>query len=60
VELSGKPRSAQELAAKELFEKHGDGLRKYRNTLGLAIQSSEQIEILRRSVRYLMAADNLI
>jgi hypothetical protein len=42
-----------------LFEKHGDGLRKYRNGLGLAIPSSDQIEILRRSVRYLMAAEQV-
>jgi hypothetical protein len=59
LEFSGKPRAAQELAAKELFEKHGDGLRKYRNGLGLAVPSSDQIEILRRSVRYLMAAEQV-
>jgi hypothetical protein len=59
LEFSGMPRAAQELAAKELFEKHGDGLRKYRNGLGLAIPSSDQIEILRRSVRYLMAAEQV-
>ncbi len=59
LEFSGKPRAAQELAAKELFEKHGDGLRKYRNGLSLAVPSSDQIEILRRSVRYLMAAEQV-
>ena len=59
LEFSGKQRAGQELAAKELFEKHGDGLRKYRNGLGLAVPSSDQIEILRRSVRYLMAAEQV-
>jgi hypothetical protein len=59
LEFSGTPRAAQEATAKELLEKHGDTLRRYRNGLGLAVPSSDQIEILRRSVRYLMAAEQV-
>lgn len=59
LEFSGTPRVSQETTAKELLEKCGDKLRQYRNGLGLAIPAADQIEILRRSVRYLMAAEQV-
>ncbi|MBI2988835.1 MAG: DUF499 domain-containing protein [Deltaproteobacteria bacterium] len=59
LEFSGKPKADQEAAAKELLEKCGDKPRQYRNGLGLAIPAPDQIEILRRSVRYLMAAEQV-
>ncbi|MBI4329820.1 MAG: DUF499 domain-containing protein [Chloroflexi bacterium] len=59
LEFGGKPRAAQEEDAKVLLEKSGDKPRQYRNGLGLAVPSSDQIEILRRSVRYLMAAEQV-
>ena len=44
-------------------EKHvkiyGSGPRKHRNGLGLAVPAAEQIEILRRSVRYLLAIEHV-
>jgi hypothetical protein len=47
--------SGREAAAKEIFENCGSSPRKYRNGLGLAVPAAEQIEILRRSVRYSLA-----
>src|SRR3990172_3300877 len=59
LEFGGIPRAAQEATAKELLEKCGDKPRQYRNGLGLAIPAADQIEILRRSVRYVMAAEQV-
>jgi hypothetical protein len=52
-------RSGREAAAKEIFENYGDAPRKYRNGLALAVPAAEQIEILRRSVRYLLAMEHV-
>jgi len=59
LEFGGKPKSSQEEKAKEFFEKHGDRPRKFRNGLGLAVPSDDQIEVLRRSVRYLLAIEQV-
>lgn len=52
-------RSGREAAAKEIFENYGSSPRKYRNGLGLAVPAAEQIEILRRSVRYMLAIEHV-
>src|SRR5271157_675850 len=52
-------RTGREAAAKEIFENYGNSPRKYRNGLGLAVPAAEQIEILRRSVRYLLAIEHV-
>jgi hypothetical protein len=54
-----EPRPAQESQAKELFEKYGDKPRNYRNGLGLAVPAADQIEVLRSSVRYLVAIERV-
>lgn len=59
LEFGGMPKTWQEDKAKEFFEKYGDKPRKYRNGLGLAIPSDDQIETLRRSVRYLLAIEQV-
>jgi len=59
LEFGGKPKSWHEAKAKEFFEKYGDRPRKFRNGLGLAIPSDDQIEVLRRSVRYLLAIEQV-
>jgi len=59
LEFGGKPRAEQEALARELLEKYGDKPRKYRNGLGLAVPAADQIEILRRSVRYLLAIEQV-
>ncbi len=55
-ELAGRPRDQLEGVARDLLQKCGDKPRNYRNGLGLAIPAGEQVEILRRAVRYLIAA----
>ena len=57
--FSGKPRAEQEAIARDLLEKCGDRPRNFRNGLGLAIPANEQVEILRRAVRYLLAAEGV-
>jgi hypothetical protein len=59
LEFATEPRNAQETAAREFFEKYGDKPRTYRNGLALVIPSAEQVEILRRSVCYLMAEEGV-
>src|SRR5690606_1654119 len=59
LEFGGKPRAWQEARAKEFFEKYGDIPRKFRNGMALAIPSDDQIEVLRRSVRYLLAIEQV-
>jgi len=59
LEFGGLPEAAREEKAKEFFEKYGDKPRKFRNGLALAIPSDDQIEVLRRSVRYLLAIEQV-
>lgn len=59
LEFAAKPKAGQEAQAKELFEKHGEKPRGYRNGLGLAVPSGDQVESLRRSVRYLVAIEQV-
>jgi len=59
LEFGGQPAAWQEKRAKEFFEQYGDRPRKFRNGLGLAIPSDDQIEILRRSARYLLAVEQI-
>jgi len=59
LEFGGKPKSGQEAQGKDLLEKYGEKPRQYRNGLGLAVPSGDQIESLRRSVRYLMATEQV-
>src|SRR5207247_727259 len=51
--------TGREAAAKGIFESCGSSPRKYRNGLGLAVPAAEQIEILRHSVRYLLAIEHV-
>ena len=51
--------AGREAAAKEIFETYGSSPRKYRNGLGLAVPAADQIESLRRSVRYLLAIEHV-
>ncbi len=59
LEFGGRPKASREAQAKELLEKYGDKPRQYRNGVGLAIPTADQIEILRRAVRYLMAVEQV-
>ena len=59
LEFAGEPRNAQESTAKGFLEMHGDKPRTYRNGLALVIPSADQVEILRRAVRYLIAEEGV-
>jgi hypothetical protein len=59
LEFAAKPSSEQVSVAKSLLEKFGEKPRCYRNGLGLAIPAGDQVEILRRAVRYLLAIEGV-
>jgi hypothetical protein len=59
LSFGGKTRAEQAMDARELVEKFGDRPRNFRNGVGLAIPSADHIEALRRSVRYLMAIEQV-
>lgn len=59
LEFRGEPKSAQEATAKQYFEQYGDRPRKFKNGLGLAVPADDQIEVLRRSTRYLLAVEQV-
>ncbi len=55
LEFGSKPGCTKEEEAIEYFEKASGGPRNFRNGLGLAVPSEDQVEILRRAVRYLVS-----
>jgi hypothetical protein len=59
LEFGTKTSKEQESTARELFEKHGTGPRKFRNGIGLAIPASDQAEVLRKEVRYIVAIERV-
>ena len=59
LEFGAETKSEQQKIGKELLEKYGDKPRQFRNGLGLAIPTSDQIEVLRRAVRYLVAIERV-
>ena len=58
-EFGSKAGSTREAEALEYFEKAGSKPRSYRNGVGLAVPAGEQMEILRRAVRYLLAIQSV-
>jgi hypothetical protein len=59
LELAGKPKAEQESAVHELFEKYGDKPRVFKNGIGVAVPTAEQVEDLRRAVRYILSAERV-
>ena len=51
--------AAQEQHAQELLTQYGDRPRSYRNGLGLAVPERDQVEPLRRAMRYLKAIERV-
>src|SRR5262249_8129263 len=49
----------RETAAKDIFENYSNTQRKYRNGIAIAVPATDQIESLRRSVRYLLAIERV-
>jgi len=59
LEFAGETRSDQDRIALELFARHGDKPRRYKNGVALAVPDKKQIEALRRAARYLLAAERV-
>ena len=59
LEFGAETKSEQQKIGKELLEKYGNKPRQFRNGLGLAIPTGDQIEVVRRAVRYLLAIERV-
>ena len=59
LDFAGETKAEQQKLARNILEKYGDKPRSFRNGIGLAVPSSDQVEILRRAVRYLLAIERV-
>jgi hypothetical protein len=59
LEFGSESKAEQQRMAREIMEKYGDKPRSFRNGLGLAVPTSDQIIVLRRAVRYLLAIERV-
>jgi hypothetical protein len=59
LDFAAMPKADRQAAAKEIFENHGDKPRLFRNGLALAVPNSDQIEILRHAVRYMLSIERV-
>ena len=59
LEFTAQPMAEQKQAALGICENHGNRTREFRNGLGLAAPMADQIEVLRRAVRYLLAVERV-
>ncbi len=59
LEFAAQPAAERRDEALALCEQFGNRQREFRNGLGLAVPAADQVEILRRSVRYLLAVERV-
>ena len=59
LEFAALPRSDQLETARDLCENSGSRPREFRNGLGIAVPAADQVEVLRRAVRYLLAVERV-
>ena len=59
LELTARPAAESRREALALCERFGNRQREFRNGLGLAVPAADQVETLRRSVRYLLAIERV-
>ncbi len=59
LDFSARPELERQRVALALCEQSGSRPREFRNGLGLAVPSADQVEILLRSVRYLLAVERI-
>ena len=59
LEFTAGTAAEQQEAMKDICEHHGNRAREFRNGLGLAVPSGDQVEVLRRAVRYLLAVERV-
>ena len=59
LEFPAQPAPEQRRGALALCEQFANRQREFRNGLGLAVPAADQVEVLRRSVRYLLAVERV-
>ena len=59
LEFAVQPEEEQHLTARDICENYGNRTRDFRNGLGIAVPSADQVEVLRRAVRYLLAVERV-
>ena len=59
LEFATRTAAEQRDAARDICERCGNRTREFRNGLGLAVPAGDQIEVLRRAVRYLIAIERV-
>ena len=59
LEFAGKAKSDRQATAKDIFENCADRPRVFRNGVALAVPALDQIEALRRAVRYLLSIERV-
>ena len=59
LEFAAREASEQRRTALDVCESYGNRTREFRNGLGLAVPMADQIEVLRRAVRYLLAVERV-
>ena len=59
IEFAAFSAAEQQQKAQEICEQHGSRPREFRNGLGLAVPAADQVEVLRRAVRYLLAIERV-
>ena len=59
LEHAALPEAEQQAIVKDYAENYGTRAREFRNALGIAVPSKDQIEVLRRATRYLLAVERV-
>ena len=59
LEFGAETKPEKQKIAKDIFENYGDKPRQFRNGVALAIPTADQIEALRRAVRYLLSIERV-
>ena len=59
IEFAAMSEAERREAARDICENYGTRTREFRNGLGLAVPSTEQVGVLRRAVRYLLAVERV-
>ena len=59
LEFAGLATTDQQETVRDLCENCGSRPREFRNGLGIAVPAADQIEVLRRAVRYLLAVERV-
>ena len=59
LDFVAQPLEEQYRVAREICESYGNRTRDFRNGLGLAVPAVDQVQVLRRAVRYLLAVERV-